>query len=117
MARAISSHVWFKPWSTPVKEPAVLDVLSSWQLLYSRGADDPDSYALREINSTGIVPKIRKLQFRHLIDVPTIAVISITSEKELRSQPIFRPSSDQPSHADVRIVKFLEINSLGVKPV
>lgn len=42
--------------------------------------------------------------------------MSISSDTEQQPQAIFRPSSDQPSHKEVKIVKFLEINSLGVNP-
>jgi hypothetical protein len=38
--------------------------------------------ALKELNSTGIIPKIKRLQFLTLVHNPAIMVLDIKTEKE-----------------------------------
>lgn len=50
LARALASNLQFKPWSSP-REQSLVDVISSWQMIYSRGGHDEQLLGLQELNN------------------------------------------------------------------
>lgn len=60
LARSLASAIYHKPWSSSQKDPSSIDVLSAWQMIYSRGGKDPELKVHEELMSTTWQPKLPK---------------------------------------------------------